>query len=51
MTNEVFREILGVTRKIIDKEIANALRKKDYETAIIGSFFNGLVKEAGRHCI
>ncbi len=46
MANEFLRELLSTSSKIMNKEIADAVHEKDYEAAIIISFFNGLVKEA-----
>lgn len=46
MTEEIAKAVLKTTSKILDKEIATAIRKRDYETALFGSLFNGLVKGA-----
>jgi hypothetical protein len=46
MANEIAKAVLNTTSKILDKEIADAIRENDYETAIFGSIFNGFVKAA-----
>ena len=48
MADEIAKAVLSTTSKILEKEIADAIREKDYETAIFGSIFNGFVKAAER---